>query len=122
MASLFELNLGQEHIQRMYDAYKERMLATSEILDQELPKGCSSLAPRGGYFIWVTLPHDCDAAEFLKVCMDEEKIFFIPGSRFAAKTGEASNCFRLSIAFHDKAKLQDAARRICKCLTKFLKK
>lgn len=97
------------------------MLAVSEILTNELPKGCGFLAPRGGYFIWVTLPKEYDAAEFLKVCMDEEKIFFIPGARFAATAGGASNCFRLSIAFHEKAKLQDATRRICKCLTKFLK-
>ncbi|XP_037817662.1 2-aminoadipate transaminase [Lucilia sericata] len=122
VASLFELNLGQQHIKRMYDAYKERMLATSEVLSKELPEGCSSLAPRGGYFIWVTLPSDCSAAEFLKVCMAEEKIFFIPGSRFAASTGGASNCFRLSIAFHEKSKLQDAAFRLCKCLKKYLKK
>lgn len=122
VASLFELNLGQQHIKCMYDAYKERMLATSEVLSRELPEGCSSLAPSGGYFIWVSLPADCSAVEFLKACMAEEKIFFIPGSRFAASAGGASNCFRLSIAFHEKAKLQDAAFRICKCLQKFLKK
>lgn len=105
----------------MYNAYKERMLATSEVLAKELPKGCSFLAPGGGYFIWVSLPSSCNASEFLKVCIEEENIFFITGSRFAAAAGEATNSLRLSIAFHEKAKLEDAAYRICRCLKKFLK-
>lgn len=121
VASLFELNLGQQHIDRMYQAYKERMLATCEVLTRELPQGCSMIAPKGGYFIWITLPEKYDAADLLNLCMKEEKIFFIVGSRFAAVQGEAKNCFRLSIAFHSKEKLMDAASRICQTIKKVLK-
>lgn len=104
----------------MYDAYKERMLEMTEVLAKDLPKSCSFIAPQGGYFIWITLPQNINASEFLKVCVEEEKIFFIPGSRFTVSGENHSNCFRLSIAFHDKAKLKEAARRICICLKKFL--
>ncbi|XP_013105185.2 uncharacterized protein LOC106085466 [Stomoxys calcitrans] len=122
VASLFELGLAQTYIQRMYAAYKERMLATCAILEKELPESCKLVIPEGGYFIWITLDGNCCASEFLKFCMEEEQIFFIVGSRFAVASDKASNCLRLSIAFHSKEKLEDAARRFCLCLKKFLKK
>lgn len=122
MSSLFELGLAQQHIQRMYEAYKERMLATCAVLEKELPPTCTVISPTGGYFIWITLPEGENALQFLKVCMEEEKIFFIAGPRFAAVKGEAANSLRLSIAFHSKEKLEDAAKRFCRCLKKYLEK
>ncbi|XP_073841741.1 uncharacterized protein isoform X2 [Musca autumnalis] len=120
VASLFQLGLAQQHIQRMYDAYKERMLATCAVFEKHLPTGCQMISPEGGYFIWISLGENYNAGEFLKMCMEEEKIFFIVGSRFALNVENRQNCFRLSIAFHGKDKLIDAAERICRCLQKYI--
>ncbi|XP_005176946.2 uncharacterized protein LOC101898464 [Musca domestica] len=120
VASLFQLGLAQQHIQRMFDAYKERMLATCEVFERDLPAGCQIITPEGGYFIWISLGENGKASEFLKMCMEEEKIFFIVGSRFALHPDKRDNSFRLSIAFHSKDKLIDAAERICRCLKKYL--
>lgn len=106
----------------MYSAYKERMLATCAILEKELPRDCTMWTPEGGYFIWISLRENFKASDFLKICMEEEKIFFIVGQRFAAAPDIGTNSFRLSIAFHSKEKLEDAAKRLCKCLKKYLKK
>ncbi|XP_013109699.1 uncharacterized protein LOC106088633 [Stomoxys calcitrans] len=121
VASLFELGLAQTHINRMYETYKERMLATLSTLKKELPVGCKMSHPEGGQFIWITLEKGCSASEFLKVCMEEERIFFLIGTVFTVIPERASNCFRLSIAFYNTDKLEEAVKRMCRCLRKYLK-
>ncbi|XP_075159959.1 uncharacterized protein LOC142233062 [Haematobia irritans] len=121
-ASLFQLGLAQTYIRRMYETYKERMLATCSVLEKELPDGCKMSIPEGGYFVWITLASNCSASGFLEICMREENIFFIVGSRFAVAPDKFTNSFRLSIAFHTKEKLVEAAKRICQCLKRYLQK
>ncbi|XP_017473614.1 PREDICTED: 2-aminoadipate transaminase isoform X1 [Rhagoletis zephyria] len=120
LASLFELKLAQVHIDKVSHAYKERMLATCEVLERHLPPSCNWTRPSGGYFIWISLPPLADAAKFLQYCVKDEKVFFIPGSRFAYEPTVAKNCLRLSIAFHSKEKLADGALRFCASLKRFL--
>ncbi|XP_054733690.1 uncharacterized protein LOC129241421 [Anastrepha obliqua] len=120
LASLFELKLAQEHIHRVSLAYKERMLATCEVLEHNLPTSCDWTRPSGGYFIWISLPPHTNAGEFLEYCMKSEKIFFLPGYRFAHESTVANNCLRLSISFHSKEKLVDGATRFCTALKRFL--
>lgn len=121
VGSLFELQLAQPHIARLYEAYKERMLATSAILKTEMPAGCHFSAPSGGYFIWIRLPDHLDAQKFLEYSLNNEKISFIVGPRFAVEEGKGKQFFRISIAFHSKEKLMDGARRLCLALKDFIK-
>lgn len=121
VASLFDLQLAQSHIGRLYHAYKERMLATTEVLKTELPEGCSFTATSGGYFIWISLPKHLDASQFLKYSLEHVKISFIAGPRFAVEDGKGKHLFRISIAFHGKEKLEDGVRRLCLALKEFIK-
>ncbi|KAH8371236.1 hypothetical protein KR093_006712 [Drosophila rubida] len=122
VASLFELDLAQQHIARVYESYKERMLATIAILNAELPQECHFSAPRGGYFIWISLPPELDAREFGQYCLKYEKITFIPGPRFAVDNGIGKHYFRISIAFHSTEKLVDGTKRLCSALKSFMAK
>ncbi|XP_067646448.1 2-aminoadipate transaminase isoform X2 [Eurosta solidaginis] len=120
IASLFELKLAQAHIDKTSTAYKERMFAACDVLEHNLPAICNWTKPWGGYFIWITLPAGVDATKFLKYSLEEEKISFIAGSRFAANPKVAVNSFRLSIAFHGKQKLTEGLTRLCGALKRFL--
>ncbi|XP_011195863.1 2-aminoadipate transaminase isoform X2 [Zeugodacus cucurbitae] len=120
LASLFELKLAQEHIASVKCAYKERMLAACDILEKNLPSNCKWIKPSGGYFIWISLPPDTDVGKLLQICLQDEKIFFIPGSRFAYEPTVANNCLRLSISFHKKEKLVDGVTRLCTVLKRYL--
>ncbi|EDV96973.1 2-aminoadipate transaminase [Drosophila grimshawi] len=122
LGSLFELQLAQPHIERLHTAYQERMLATTAVLETDLPESCHFLTPTGGYFIWIRLPDQLDARDFLAYSLQHEKISFIAGTRFAVEEGKGKQFFRLSIAFHDKAKLADGTRRLCLALRTFMKK
>ena len=120
LASLFELKLAQEHIAKMKHAYKERMFAACEVLEKNLPVGCKWTKPSGGYFIWISLPTNTDVGKLLQTCLQDEKIFFIPGSRFAYEPTVGNNCLCLSISFHSKEKLVDGATRFCALLKRYL--
>lgn len=121
VASLFELQLAQSHIGRLFQAYKERMLAITELLKTELPESCSFTPTSGGYFIWISLPIHLDASQFLKYSLELVKISFIAGPRFAVEDGKGKHLFRISIAFHGKEKLEDGVRRLCLALKEFIK-
>ncbi|XP_017059112.1 2-aminoadipate transaminase [Drosophila ficusphila] len=120
VGSLFELKLAQKQIAVFYEAYKERMLATTQVLRDDLPKGCKLVSPTGGYFIWVRIPDHLDSREFLKYCLEHQKIFFIPGTRFSADGQSGKQFFRLSIAFYPKEKLVEGARRLCHALKEYI--
>lgn len=120
VGSLFELKLAQKQISESYEAYKERMLATTQVLRDELPDCCKLVSPTGGYFIWVRIPDRLDCREFLKYCVENHKIYFIVGTRFSADGQSGKQFFRLSIAFYPKSKLVDGARRLCNALKDYI--
>ncbi|KAH8268793.1 hypothetical protein KR018_007175 [Drosophila ironensis] len=120
VGSLFELKLAQAQIDHFYATYKERMLATTQVLRDELPQDCKLVSPNGGYFIWVRIPEHLDARKFLEYSLEQEKIFFIAGTRFSLDGESGKQYFRLSIAFHSKEKLVDGARRLCRALNKYI--
>uniref|UniRef100_A0A1A9UQK4 Aminotransferase class I/classII domain-containing protein n=1 Tax=Glossina austeni TaxID=7395 RepID=A0A1A9UQK4_GLOAU len=107
---------AQKHIRCVHEIYKECMLAAN------LPKDCKMLQPEGDYFIWIRLPKQCIAAEFLGMCVKEEKIIFIAGPRFTAAQDQDANCFRLAIGIHTKEKIKGVGLRICQPLIRFLNK
>ncbi|XP_055843995.1 2-aminoadipate transaminase [Episyrphus balteatus] len=119
MASLLDLGLGQAHAKMVKELYEERMLATCDILRNNLPKSCQFIEPQGGYFVWIQMPEDTDANAFLQICIKRHKLFFIPGNRFSLDNN-FKNCFRISIAFHQKEVIQSSVRRICNALKEYL--
>ncbi|XP_016935616.4 2-aminoadipate transaminase [Drosophila suzukii] len=120
VGSLFELKLAQKQIAVFYEAYKERMLATTQVLRDELPEGCKLVSPTGGYFIWVRIPDHLDSREFLKYCLESQRIYFIAGTRFSVDGQSGKQFFRLSIAFYPKEKLVDGAKRLCQALKDYI--
>ncbi|XP_064546071.1 2-aminoadipate transaminase [Drosophila montana] len=121
VASLFELQLAQSHIKQLHEAYKERMLATIEVLKSELPKCCHFVPPSGGFFIWIRLPDQLNARNFMEYCMERERITFIVGSRFAVEEGKGQQFFRITIGFYNKEKLVDGVKRLCLTLQAYMK-
>ena len=51
--------------------------------------------PEGGFFVWVTLPQDFDAAKVLRQSLREIRVAFVPGQSFFAD-GSGAHTFRMS--------------------------
>lgn len=112
------MGLAQSHIKMMASHYKERMLSMCNILRENLPKECDFIEPAGGYFVWVKLPEGVDGNLFNEYCLEKYKICGIPGSRFSIE-GQFSNYMRMSIAFHSKEVIAEAAKKFCEAVKSF---
>ena len=98
------------HGDRLRAAYRERRDALAGALRASLPDTCTFVTPRGGYFIWVTLPAHLDG-EALLARADAFRVSFIPGSRLTLD-GRGRHALRLSFALMKPEQLVEGARRL----------
>jgi 2-aminoadipate transaminase len=82
----------QENI-KFYRAKRDFMLAQ---MDRHFPREATWNRPRGGFFIFVKLPKDMDAAELFKRAVDKN-VAFVTGQPFFVD-GSGHNTLRLSYA------------------------
>jgi 2-aminoadipate transaminase len=87
-----------DHIAGLQAAYGERLTAMLAALERHFPDSVSWSAPRGGMFIWVTLPDGLDARDLLPQAVETEKVAFIPGQAFALPGVDARRHLRLNFS------------------------
>lgn len=75
-------------------AYGERAAFMISRLEAEFPEGVAFTRPKGGMFLWVTVPGDIDTTPLLARAV-ERKVAYVPGSPFYA-LGGGENTMRLS--------------------------
>jgi 2-aminoadipate transaminase len=85
-----------QHIQTIRKVYGERRLIMLEALEKNFPSGVKWTRPKGGMFLWVTLPEGMDAAELLPKAV-EKMVAFVPGGPFHANGG-GENTMRLNFS------------------------
>ncbi|KAI8040901.1 hypothetical protein M5D96_006844 [Drosophila gunungcola] len=110
---MFESPMNCEDLMITTGATQGLHLLLSTMIDLQV-------SPTGGYFIWVRIPDCLDSREFLKYCLEHQKIYFIAGPRFSVDGQSGKQFFRLSIAFYPKEKLVDGAKRLCEALRDYI--
>lgn len=114
VAALCQAGDFDRHGERLRQAYRERRDALAAALQAHLPEGCRFETPRGGYFIWVTLPPEMDGEALLDRAA-EHKVSFIPGGRLTID-GRGRAALRLSFALLKPAQLVEGAERLGRLL------
>jgi DNA-binding transcriptional MocR family regulator len=105
----------EEHIRRVHRAYRPRMRALLDGLDDHMPKhGVTWTRPQGGYTLLVRVKprraiSEDDALEQARVA----GVFVSPGSVYFPSPPEEL-CFRLSLANLSQEKIQEGCRRLGK--------
>jgi len=84
----------QPYIERVRHEYRRRAETMSDLLQSTLPPDVQWNRPRGGFYIWLTLPQHIDASAVLKRTIDQGAVFVI-GKTFDPK-GTQHNTLRLS--------------------------
>ena len=110
LAALLEQGFLDGHVERLRAALRARRDALLAALARHMPAGCSWSPARGGYFVWVRLPHGLDAAALLPAAL-EAGVAYLPGARFFAEGGGA-NSLRLSFSLLSPEQLEEGARRL----------
>ncbi|XP_043584178.1 2-aminoadipate transaminase-like [Bombus pyrosoma] len=121
VTSLLQLNLQDNYLDKLIQIYKERLSILCNVLDYYLPRCCSYKRPEGGYFVWIHLPLEINATDFIQWCQKKYKVSAIPGILFSY-SGKSHNYLRLSISFHRKEVLETATKALCEALLNYVRK
>ncbi len=107
-ATLYEFlrrGLFEANVERVCGLLRERRDAMLETLESELGGRATWSRPEGGYFLWLELPEEVDAAELLERS-SEAGVTFVPGADF----GGAANTARLAFSYVSPDEIEEGVR------------
>jgi 2-aminoadipate transaminase len=101
------------HLESLKELYRMRRDAMLEALDEHFGPAASWTRPRGGLFIWATLPDYIDTTDLLARALESEGVAFVPG-RAAYLDGRGASSMRLNFAGVPEEDIREGIRRIGK--------
>jgi 2-aminoadipate transaminase len=114
----FKDNDFNAHLEVLREIYSNRLNIMIDSLQTMMPKEITYHVPKGGMFVWLTIPNSIDVHELLEKCI-QEKVIFIPGDVFYASDG-AKSSLRLSFATSSEADIKKGVKALAKVLIKFI--
>jgi len=98
------------YLQQTYRLRRDAMLAAAP---RCFPQGVRWTEPQGGFFVWVTLPGNLDAAALLEQAV-RAGIAYVPGVTFFAEDGRPPlpNTMRLNFSFCAPAVIEEGIQRL----------
>ncbi len=103
-----------KHLKLIKDVYGNRMQVMLDALEKNFPSGVSWTKPKGGMFLWVTLPEGMNATDLLPKAI-EQKVAFVPGE-FFHPMGDGKNTIRLNFSNASPDKIQEGINRLGKVI------
>jgi 2-aminoadipate transaminase len=103
-----------QHVKTIRAIYRERRDAMLAALAGHFPPDVTWTRPQGGLFLWLTLPVWMDAAEVLRLSVDE-KVAFVPGHSFFVD-GSGRNTARLNFSNAPPPMILEGIRRLGRVL------
>jgi 2-aminoadipate transaminase len=91
------------------DLYRERAEATLGALADLIPRAHWT-TPKGGFYVWVTLPEGLDAKAMLPRAVTE-RVAYVPGTGFYAD-GQGRENLRLSYCYPTPDRIREGIRRL----------
>jgi 2-aminoadipate transaminase len=107
-------NFLDEHVKLIRSVYRERRDVMLEALSRHFPPEVTWTKPKGGLFLWVTLPEGADAAR-LFAAAGRENVAFVPGDCFYAPNGHADlgrRQMRLNFSAAPPDQIREGIRRL----------
>jgi 2-aminoadipate transaminase len=105
------------HTEKVQDKYREHRDAMVDAVRRDLPEA-SFMVPRGGYYLWLTLPSGIDSDMLAERAL-HEKVGIISGTRFFAGngpkgTGSPRNHIRLCYSHATPDEIREAIQRLAR--------
>jgi DNA-binding transcriptional MocR family regulator len=75
-----------------------------------MPTGTTWTVPQGGFYSWVTLPHQLNATTMLPRAISS-LVAYVPGTGFYVD-GQGAHNLRLSYCYPEPARIQEGVRRL----------
>jgi 2-aminoadipate transaminase len=107
-------NFLDEHVKLIRRVYRERRDVMFDALTRYFPPEVTWTRPKGGLFLWVTLPEGMDAQKLFETAL-RENVAFVPGDCFYAPNGhqeEARRHMRLNFSAAPPDQIREGIKRL----------
>lgn len=102
-------------LRRFYKGQRDAML---DALQAHMPETVSWTRPKGGMFVWLSLPEGMDAAVLLQTVFEQEKVIYVPGASFHSD-GSGLNTLRLSYSLPSTQQIADGIAGLARVIRTF---
>jgi 2-aminoadipate transaminase len=100
--------------------YQEKRTVMQEALRSQLGNLITWPEPKGGFFLWATLPPHCSTDEMLPRAI-EQRVIYVAGSAFFVD-GSGANTLRLSFSLPSTERILDGVHRLAQVVKEELAK
>lgn len=112
LGQLFVLHWLREYgLRPPMELYREKRDLALEALQAEMPQGVAWNRPRGGFFLWMRLPEELDAAGMLPLAR-QNGVTYVPGSAFRGP----KNALRFSFSQVSKDDIAPGVKRLARTI------
>lgn len=105
-----EHNDYESHIAKIRALYQKQAQAMMSAMDKYFPPSVTYTRPKGGMFLWVTLPKGVSALSLFPKAL-EKKVAFVPGDPFYTDA-KNTNTLRLNYTNADCGTIEEGIRRL----------
>lgn len=99
-----------DQIKNFRELYRERRDAMLEALDEHFPDSATWTKPRGGFYVWATLPEGIDTKAMLPRAITA-RVAYVPGTAFYAD-GFGTRSMRLSYCYPTPERIKEGIHRL----------
>ncbi len=99
--------------------YKRRADIMLKALEEYMPKEVSWTTPKGGFFIWATLPEDMDSSDVFNISVKGGAAFVV-GRAFDPE-GKQNNSMRLAFSHTSEDRIEEGVKIIADAVKELLK-
>jgi 2-aminoadipate transaminase len=103
-----------DHIRKIRIAYKNQRDCMIRMIAEEFPGSVTYTKPRGGMFIWITLPDGCSSMDVFENAL-KKNVAVLPGSPFYIDGG-GTNTLRLNFSNSTDEKIITGIGRLAKVI------
>lgn len=110
----------RDHVKHIREVYGHRRDVMLDALERYFPEGATWTKPKGGLFLWVTLPEEVDTLALMPRAI-KNKVAYVPGSAFYADNG-LPNTFRLNFSNAKPEQIEIGIKRLGEVLAEEIAK
>jgi 2-aminoadipate transaminase len=101
-----------QHVKLIRQVYRERRDTMLQALHEYFPPEVTWTHPKGGLFLWVTMPEGTDSQSLFRAALAED-VAFVPGDSFYADNGhEGGRHMRLNFSHSQPEQIREGIRRL----------
>ncbi len=110
VSAYFDSGPWEDYVRSLIEIYRRRRDVMLDALAEHFPREAEWTHPRGGLFIWATLPEYIDTTDLLARAL-QERVAFVPG-RAAFVDGRGGSEMRLNFSGVGEDEIREGVRRI----------